>query len=136
MSKDFIRDVGFMNEVLKSLLFRELGLQSSTIGLDTLYNSTHKNQDKKDMYTKFRGDIVVELIEYLKAILMKSETFHTPFSPSILETEVPKRFLDIVNEIGDEVLNDDTKSAQWDWSNHLVGKVHKGSDTDSQQRRW
>ena len=56
---------------------------------------------------------------------MKSETFHTPFSPSILETEVPKRFLDIVNEIGDEVLNDDTKSAQWDWSNHLVGKVHK-----------
>jgi len=42
-----------------------------------------------------------------------------------METEVPKRFLDIVNEIGDEVLSDDKKSAQWDWSNHLVGKVHK-----------
>ena len=54
-----------------------------------------------------------------------SETFHTPFSPSIMETEGPKRFLDIVNEIGDEVLSDDKKSAQWDWSNHLVGKVHK-----------
>ena len=51
--------------------------------------------------------------------------FHTPFSPTILETEVPKRFLDIVNKIGDEVLSDDKKSAQWDWSNHLVGKVHK-----------
>ena len=25
MGKDFIRDIGFMNEVLKSLLFRELG---------------------------------------------------------------------------------------------------------------
>ena len=37
--------------------------------------------------------------------MKKSETFHTPFSPSILETEVPKRFLDIVNEIGDEVLS-------------------------------
>ena len=35
--------------------------------------------------------------------MKKSETFHTPFSPSIMETEVPKRFLDIVNEIGDEV---------------------------------
>ena len=57
--------------------------------------------------------------------MKKSEKFHTPFSPSILETEVPKRFLNIVNEIGDEVLSDDTKSAQWDWSNHLVGKVHK-----------
>ena len=42
-----------------------------------------------------------------------------------METEVPKRFLDIVNEIGDEVLSDDKKSAQFDWSNHLVGKVHK-----------
>ena len=57
--------------------------------------------------------------------MKKSETFHTPFSPSIMETEVPKRFLNIVNEIGDEVLSDDKKSAQWDWSNHLVGKVHK-----------
>ena len=51
--------------------------------------------------------------------------FHIPFSPTIMETEVPKRFIDIVNEIGDEVLSDDKKSAQWDWSNHLVGKVHK-----------
>ena len=59
-------------------------------------------------------------------MLMKSEMkFHKPFSPTIMETEVPKRFIDIVNEIGDEVLSDDKKSAQWDWSNHLVGKVHK-----------
>ena len=51
--------------------------------------------------------------------------FHTPFSPTIMEMEVSKKFTDIVNKIGDEVLSDDTKSAQWDWSNHLVGKVHK-----------
>ena len=47
MGKDFIRDIGFMNEVLKSLLFRELGVQSSIIGFDTTYNSTHKNQRQK-----------------------------------------------------------------------------------------
>mgnify|MGYP005673859129 CR=1 FL=1 len=51
--------------------------------------------------------------------------FHTPFSPMIMETQVPKKFVDLVNKIGDEVLSDDKKSAQWDWSNHLVGKVHK-----------
>ena len=39
--------------------------------------------------------------------------------------EVPQKFIEIVNKIGDEVLSDDKKSAQWDWSNHLVGKVHK-----------
>ena len=42
-----------------------------------------------------------------------------------METKYQKDLLDIVNEIGDEVLSDDKKSAQFDWSNHLVGKVHK-----------
>ena len=50
---------------------------------------------------------------------------HEPFSPSIMETQVPKRFIDIVNGVGDEVLSDDKKSGKWDWSNRLVGKVHK-----------
>ena len=58
--------------------------------------------------------------------MKKSEVkFHTPFSPTIMEMEVPKKFIDIVNKIGDEVLSDEKKSAQWDWSDHLVGKVHK-----------
>ena len=52
-------------------------------------------------------------------------TIHEPFSPVLLETKVPKKFVDIVNKVGDEVLNDETKSAKWDWSNNLVGKVHK-----------
>ena len=42
-----------------------------------------------------------------------------------MEMGVPQKFIDLVNKIGDEVLCDDKKSAQWDWSNHLVGKVHK-----------
>ena len=50
---------------------------------------------------------------------------HEPFSPMILETMVPKKFVDIVNKVGDEVLSDEKKSAQWDWSDNLVGKVHK-----------
>ena len=49
--------------------------------------------------------------------------WHEVFSPTILETYVPQRFIDIVNEVGDDVLNDNNKSAQWDFSNKLVGKV-------------
>ena len=52
-------------------------------------------------------------------------TIHEPFSPVLLETKVPKKFVDIVNKVGDEVLSDDQKSAQWDWAHNLVGKVHK-----------
>ena len=51
--------------------------------------------------------------------------WHEPFSPTILETTVPKKFVDIINKAGDEVLSDNQKSAKWDWSHKLVGKVHK-----------
>ena len=51
--------------------------------------------------------------------------FHSPFSPMIMESKVPDRFIEIINRVGDDVLSDDNKSAQWDWSHKLVGKVHK-----------
>ena len=51
--------------------------------------------------------------------------YHEPFSPAILETTVPQKFVDIINRIGDEVLSDDVKRAKWDWSHKLVGKVSK-----------
>ena len=28
---------------------------------------------------------------------------HEPFSPTIVETQVPKKFIDIINSVGDEV---------------------------------
>ena len=57
---------------------------------------------------------------------MKSDTnFITPFSPTIMETNVPEKFIKLINSIGDDVLSDDKKSTQFDWSDHLVGKVHK-----------
>ena len=56
---------------------------------------------------------------------MMTPKFHEPYSPAIMETEVPKRFVDIVNDIADEVLSDEKKSQQWDFSHRLVGKVNK-----------
>ena len=63
--KDFIRDIGFMNEVLKSILFRELGYTHPLSDLIPYIIVPTRTKDKKDVYTKFRGDVVVELIEYL-----------------------------------------------------------------------
>ena len=47
------------------------------------------------------------------------------FSPTIMETTVPKRFIDVINAAGDDVLSSEQKSAKWDWSHKLVGKVSK-----------
>ena len=65
--------------------------------------------------------------------------FLEPFSASILERQVPDRFIEIVNEIGDEVLSDDTTSAEWDFSENLVGKVSKEVQiplTDKEERKY
>ena len=56
---------------------------------------------------------------------MSEDKFLEPFSPAILERQVPQKFIDIVNKVGDEVLSDETKSREWDFSENLVGKVSK-----------
>ena len=65
--------------------------------------------------------------------------FHEPYSPAIMETEVPKKFVDIVNSIADEVLSNEKKSQQWDFSHRLVGKVNKEIQipvTDKEDREF
>ena len=48
-----------------------------------------------------------------------------PFSPTILEYQVPQRFIDIINTSGDAILPDDGLSKKFDFSDNLVGKVSK-----------
>ena len=72
-SKEFIRDVGFMNEVLKSLLFRELGYNHPLSDLIPYIIVPTRTKDKKDVYTKFRGDIVVDILEYLEGDIDEEE---------------------------------------------------------------
>ena len=54
-----------------------------------------------------------------------NQKFHEPFSPTILETTVPHRFVRVVNDVSDDVLSSNEKSKKWDWSHKLVGKVNK-----------
>ena len=51
-SKDFIRDIGFMNEVLKSLLFRELGYVHPLSDLIPYIIVPTRTKDKKDVNDK------------------------------------------------------------------------------------
>ena len=56
---------------------------------------------------------------------MMTPKFHRPFSPTIMESTVPDKFVEIVNDTADKVLGSETASVEWDWSHKLVGKVHK-----------
>jgi len=56
---------------------------------------------------------------------MMTPKFHRPFSPTIMESTVPDKFVEIVNDTSDKVLSSETASVEWDWSHKLVGKVHK-----------
>ena len=57
--------------------------------------------------------------------MMMTPKFHKPFSPMIMESTVPDKFVEIVNDTADKVLGSETASVEWDWSHKLVGKVHK-----------
>ena len=67
-SKAFIRDIGFINESLKSVLFRELGYDHPLSELVKHIIVPVKSKDKRDIYTKFRADTVVEILDYLEGI--------------------------------------------------------------------
>ena len=56
---------------------------------------------------------------------MMTPKYHSPFSPIIMETEAPERFVDIINNTADKILGSEAASVEWDWSHQLVGKVHK-----------
>ena len=57
--------------------------------------------------------------------MMMTPKFHRPFSPTIMESTVPDKFIEIVNDTADKVLGSEAASVEWDWSHKLVGKVHK-----------
>ena len=67
-SKAFIRDIGFINESLKSVLFRELGYDHPLSELVKHLILPVKSKNQSGIYTKFRADTVVEILDYLEGI--------------------------------------------------------------------
>jgi len=63
-SKNFIRDVAFITECIKCLLFRELGYEHP---LQNLIKKLFEIKvDNKQMFTKFRADILLKILGDIK----------------------------------------------------------------------
>ena len=43
-------------------------------------------------------------------VTMMTPKYHEIFSPTIMESEVSQKFLDIVNKVGDNILSDEKQS--------------------------
>ena len=65
-SKDFYRHIGFMNETLKAYLYKELGYDHPLTDLVNYIILPMKGKDGGDIYTKFRADLIAELVDYLE----------------------------------------------------------------------
>ena len=50
---------------------------------------------------------------------------YQPFGPSILKTKLPQVYVDALNKQSDDILNDEEKSKERDWSHNLAGNVKK-----------
>ena len=56
---------------------------------------------------------------------------HAPFSPILMEFQIPQPYINLLNTYGDKISASDKKSKQLDWSDNLVGNVkqeHKIED--------
>ena len=65
-SKDFYRHIGFMNETLKAYLYKELGYDHPLSDLVNYIILPMRGKDDGDVYTKFRADLIAELVDYLE----------------------------------------------------------------------
>ena len=72
-SKDFYRHIGFMNETLKAYLYRELGYEHPLSNLVSYLILPMKGKEGGDIYTKFRADLVAELVDYLEEDIDEEE---------------------------------------------------------------
>ena len=55
---------------------------------------------------------------------------YQPFGPSVLKTKLPQIYVDALNKQSDDVLNDEEKSKERDWSHNLAGNVKKEISID------
>tara|TARA_R110000787_G_scaffold228117_2_gene335807 strand:+ start:2836 stop:3498 length:663 start_codon:yes stop_codon:yes gene_type:complete len=56
---------------------------------------------------------------------------HMPFSPILMEFDMPTPYIDMLNNYGDKISSSTKKSKQLDWSGNLIGNVkqeHKIED--------
>ena len=64
-SKEFIRHIVFLDESLKALLYEDMGYDHPLGELIKYLISATKTKDNEKVYTSFRGDKMIDILEYL-----------------------------------------------------------------------
>ena len=64
-SKEFIRHIGFLDESLKALLYEDMGYDHPLGELIKYLISATKTKDTEKVYTSFKGDRMIDILEYL-----------------------------------------------------------------------
>ena len=121
--KDFIRDMAMIIELVEGSIYRDMKMPHQTHKFVEEFVDIMKAGDTYETEVDF--GTIVELANLIEEEMMMTPKFHEPFSPAILETTVTQRFVNIVNNVSDDVLSSEEKSKKWDWSHKLVGKVSK-----------
>ena len=52
-----------------------------------------------------------------------SYDIYKPFGPSVLKSSVPQAGIDIINKIADDILKDEKKRKDYDYSHNLAGNI-------------
>ena len=64
--KEFIRSIGFIDECVKSVLYKDMGYEHPLGGLIKYIVEAIKSKNGKHIETRFNGATVSEIIDYLE----------------------------------------------------------------------
>ena len=64
--KEFIRSIGFLDECVKSILYRDMGYDHPLSGLIKHIVEATKSKNGKEIATRFNTPTVAEIIDYLE----------------------------------------------------------------------
>ena len=64
-SKEFIRHIGFIDECVKSSIFEDMGYEHPLSELIKHLIGATKSKDNEKIFTSFKGDTMIDILEFL-----------------------------------------------------------------------
>ena len=64
-SKEFIRHIGFIDECIKSAMFNDMSYEHPLSELIKHLIGATKSKDKEKIFTSFKGDTMIDILEFL-----------------------------------------------------------------------
>ena len=63
--KEFIRSIGFIDECVKSVLYKDMGYEHPLGELIKHLIGATKSKDNEKIFTSFKGDTMIDILEFL-----------------------------------------------------------------------